>query len=530
MDDILHGSAHLVEEWGSLRIGDTTLKESLSFSGISLWDVLAPSVAVYIIPRAIAQLKSCAKVTSYREMLRTIFIEGLKPYLKVARDVVRERKEGQELYRGWKNSRADVSADILFLAFEPRQTAAFAPVMDLLEMQDFRLAVVGSKYRPISEIYVQGENRVFVPVERFVSKGVREETHKQRQALRERLAIARKQHFFETLAYNGRPLWPYLKNYVRSLLVYDFWHLVKAIELAKSLLLQIRPSIVIGADDCDPRARVHFLAAKSQGIPTLHIQYGLASSRAVNWRFMSTDKAAIMDSLTCSRLVQMGVDESRLVVTGQPRFDALIQRGSTAGMVRQEYGIPAEQAVVLFASQPYAPGGFVSERARRRVVAAVYRAAAQVPGATLLVKPHPDEDMGYHAKLRATSRTRATIVLAAPSADIQRLILGSDLLITFHSTSALEAILADKPVLLAGNQRPDSFQDYVDYGPVLRVAPEDISSAVADVLANGEMAQRLHAGRERYFMAQEGLRDGHAAQRCVDLIMGMMLERGCFHG
>ena len=225
----------------------------------------------------------------------------------------------------------------------------------------------------------------------------------------------------------------------------DFRRLVTHAALATHVLDRHRPALVVYTDETDPRSRVYSLLARHREIPTLAVQQGLATPGYPEWHFLSARAIAVMGESSRQILLAQGVSPERIVITGHPGFDRLVDPGNgDRATVRSTLGITAGEPMVLFASQPPYAGAFRSPAIRREMIAAVASSAAAVAPLRLVVKPHPGED---ERELKAIIGTHARIMIVDRETDISPLIKACDVLITFFSQTALQALYAGKPVI-----------------------------------------------------------------------------------
>ena len=80
-------------------------------------------------------------------------------------------------------------------------------------------------------------------------------------------------------------------------------------------------------------------------------------------------------------------------------------------------------------------------------------------GVTLVIKPHPGENK---KDLISFLRTRQNIVLVDGSINILPLIKCCDVFVTFFSTTAVQALYADKPVITIDLPGSDGACSYTD--------------------------------------------------------------------
>lgn len=517
MIEIFEESAQLVQNWTSLKVGDETIQDYLRFKGISLWDIVAPSLAVYVLPEAISRSQNQGKglSTGY------LFEKKAKPYLRWVRNYIREYGEKRSAKERVSSSSKDL-AKIMFLSFVPHRIEAFASVLDLLSGKSIEIKIMGSRYQLAKNRFLAGENREYIVMEDFFTKELAQRVKEGRKSLKERRHRLQKEQTFEKIEYQGVPLWKYIKDDFLNLFVHIFPQLIKQIEIADLILNAWRPDIIVGADDSDDRERVYFLMGRGRGLPTLLIQHGLASPPALYWKFMSTDKAAIFDDSTYQVLTEMGLEAKNLVVTGSPKFDRLVKGQSTKDEICHRLGINPKERVILFTPQPNMGDSFPSERIRKGLITTIYHSITGLEDTALIVKPHPDEDVAFHHHMKSRFNS---VVVTERDFDTQELILACDVLITFHSTTTLEAMIADKPVILVKiPERPDPAQ-YFEKGATLVVGSEgSLVQALKSIFSDQDVSHKLKTARTNFIHKQKYM-DGKASDRIAGLIYSMILRK-----
>jgi hypothetical protein len=152
-------------------------------------------------------------------------------------------------------------------------------------------------------------------------------------------------------------------------------------------------------------------AARRLGIPSVVVLDHWMNYR---WRFANEqgelvyvpDRIAIMDEQAREEMLAEGLDGGRLVVTGQPAFDALapLRRLATPRQrkaIREMLGVAEDECMVLFASepistmcgtepsQPFYPG-YTELTVLRVLASSLGRIAERTPKKlVLIVRPHP---------------------------------------------------------------------------------------------------------------------------------------------
>lgn len=164
------------------------------------------------------------------------------------------------------------------------------------------------------------------------------------------------------------------------------------------------------------------------------------------------DRIAIMDERALADMVVEGFDSSRLIVTGQPAFDDLIQTrmqftSAQKRDVRALLGIRDDELFILFASQPLSTlygtdpanplyPGFSEQAVLRSLVVALERIADESGKAiALVVRPHPREDREW---LTSVQSPRIRVVISSED-ESRNVVMAADLVSGMNSVLLLEA-------------------------------------------------------------------------------------------
>lgn len=199
-------------------------------------------------------------------------------------------------------------------------------------------------------------------------------------------------------------------------------------------------------------------AAQRRGIPSLAVldfwtNYGARFADEHGRLVYVPTRIAAMDDEARQGLLAAGIAPERVVVTGQPAFDALAERRASFSdgdreRARAALGVDAADRLVLFASQPllrlYGPAtgsghlGYDESTVLERLVPVLERFALRSGRAlTLLVRPHPRESPADYASL--TSRIMRIAV--SQEGDSRDLAMAADLVIGMTSVLLVEAVL-----------------------------------------------------------------------------------------
>jgi len=305
----------------------------------------------------------------------------------------------------------------------------------------------------------------------------------------------------------------------------EFIRLIPWVVVAEHLFTHHRPALVVSADDADPRCRVYSLMARSFGVPSIVVQQGLLRRDIPEFRFLSHDVVAAMGPSSRKELIAQGVSAKRIVVTGQPGFDAMLPGDQERCSIRSELGIDQEQKLVLFASQPPVVGAFSDPRSRLLMIKALLTTVAGSTKITLVVKPHPGENT---RDLRVLVGTRKNVRIVDRSRSIVPLIVDCDVFVTFFSTSALQALYAGKPVINLDFGGDEGARMYAESNAtwVARNPRQLAACLTAATLPNAaEGVKPMVEARHRFLSELAYQADGRAASRVIDLVRDRLASR-----
>ena len=260
----------------------------------------------------------------------------------------------------------------------------------------------------------------------------------------------------------------------------------------ESLLTSIDTAIVLTGTSLRAELDGRFWAvAEAAGIPSLALldhwkNYAERFTVAAPFDILPT-AIAVMDDVAAHELIALGCPAERVRVTGQPRFDALLDGlpPDSRERARASLGLDASRRVAVFASQPrgipYDEGGsFTQEEALAGFLDALHEVA---PDALALVKLHPVEQIEpVAAAVSARSGNEVRLLENGSTVDLAA---AADVFCGMTSIVLLDAALLGVPTV---SIRPGGgASHFVDVNAdLIRTAttPEEIRSALAEGLAH----------------------------------------------
>jgi hypothetical protein len=299
---------------------------------------------------------------------------------------------------------------------------------------------------------------------------------------------------------------------------------VPYVVVARHILIKHRPLVVLTTDTADSRARIFTSLCSRMGIPCMDIQFGLAGDEAVEWRFLLADYAAVWGDSSKEAMLKQKVRPDRIRLTGSPRHDLLINKGrGNLYAERKQLGIPESNAVILLASTyHFKSTNHADINVLHSMQSAISNAAAKTPGITLIVKPHPHEDVCETRKIFSKSDN---IIFAQKNLDIKNLIRLCDAFVSYGSTATIDALIAGNfticPIFPGWLFSSDIFKES---GATLVPETSEEIENIFESIANGtylRTKEDLESARQNFITKYVYKPDGHASSRIAALISEM---------
>lgn len=214
-------------------------------------------------------------------------------------------------------------------------------------------------------------------------------------------------------------------------------------------------------------------------------------------------------------------DSRKIVVTGQPRFDRLVnaERFYDEDEIHTELRLIKGKRVLLWTTDTHS---LTSEENNENIFA-MYQAVNLLKNTQLVIKLHPGEDQ--QATLYRNDHSYVPII-AKGDQDLYKLLFVCDLMITKSSTSAVEAAIMDKPIIILNLSGTPDIVPYVENGIALGVyRKKDLAPTIEGVLSNAEVREKLARERKKFVNEYSYVQDGRASERVARLIMHAVESR-----
>jgi glycosyltransferase involved in cell wall biosynthesis len=295
---------------------------------------------------------------------------------------------------------------------------------------------------------------------------------------------------------------------------------ISSVDFVDRMIKVTSPDILCLMPDSFFLQQMAVVLAERYNIPTLSCSAAIETGNSRSqMRHLHADKKAAMGEIIKNLYIESGVEPERIVVTGAAHFDQLFNRNEEQDrQILAKGGIDPDKKTILFTTENI-PFGETKE-----MLTGVISAVLKMNDVQLVIKVHPREDVEPYQEI--AEKYRDPRIHVVKDTDLYALISSCGLLITKFSTTALEAMMVDKPVVIINLSGQPTPVPYAEEGAALGAYRyEDIEQAILKALYDKETRDKLKTGRDKFVRRWAGEPDGKAAQRIVMLMKEMIAAR-----
>lgn len=236
-------------------------------------------------------------------------------------------------------------------------------------------------------------------------------------------------------------------------------------------------------------------------------------------------KIAIMDDLAFNQMVAEGFKKERLVITGQPAFDGIINQKQTLSIQNKPSGQlkNLKGKILTFFSQPIAKYyhnnqnnqvlNYDENTVIQSIIAALPVIEKEMNAAcTLFIIPHPTQKVDSFEKYQAEN-----IVVVNSQENVEKIIAGSDLIIGMTSSRLYESWLLGLKVL---SLQPETSSPFV----FPTTPPNKIPIATSQSNMVTQILTQLTEDQQAYSSPLLPELDGQATDRVVRQILNLLAQ------
>lgn len=338
--------------------------------------------------------------------------------------------------------------------------------------------------------------------------------------------------FKELINFDNNENSPNLEDIIEDYFLHYFPSYIKIIDMSSYLIEHEKPSLVLIQNEYSGFERALLIAAKLKGVPTLAIQHGVIHEHHSGYIYQKgeisltgdiksphcpiPDKTALYGTYHKELLTNVSAyPKNSVVVTGQPRYDILYHVNEIYNKEQflKKYNINKNHKIILWTTQCHG----ISDEENKKNFKAMFESFKNITEVTLIIKQHPGEGKKYTKMIKnALKDYNLNTVIPPKRSDTYEQLYVCDIMVTKNSTTAMEAVALNKPVIVLNlSGEPDAIE-YVEEGVALGVYDEKELKPTIEKLLKDD--SELAENRDKYIQKYLYKVDGKSTERVVRLI------------
>ena len=356
----------------------------------------------------------------------------------------------------------------------------------------------------------------YVTFDSYINKNIKKTIRKNsKKILKEWHNIKDDERFYYSMFYHNIPIYPLMKEKLFLLLPKRFFGLeeigfIKLVDTLEKIVEIEKPHIIFLMDFHYWFEKTIILYCHIHGIKTIMLQHGLHTGRAHD-RYVPITKLALFGDFPKECLLKKGFHNNQIVITGAPQWDKLYQFKADKKDIYKDLNLDTERITIVIATQPLGDENI-------RIFRDLFDALKKIPKSQLIFKRHPSERGSIIDDIAIEEKIEYKYI-TTHNYDLHKILYVSDILITVHSTVAIEAMVLKKPVIIMKYYPGKDKVPYSKEGSAIQVKnKEELFEAIYNLINNKEFKNRL-LQRVEYFIYRHAYKiDGKASIRvCKNL-------------
>ena len=303
--------------------------------------------------------------------------------------------------------------------------------------------------------------------------------------------------------------------------VFDFYvsldflyFLILYFEIWKSILKDSGVKVAVITSQNSIFERCLNAAASRLGITTVLLQHGAAMG-SINPELLEPYKIAVFSQKYQKNLCQQGVAAENISIVGPLIFDEIYL------FIQREKRPPT--ANILLLTVPFIEQGIFSQEEHFSYIQKILQQSASIPNNNITIKLHPREKYfkKYERLAQQFGRKNISVIQDNQRKVLYGLMDRSDVIINFSSTTAVEAMILDKPLItitFPHFQNPFSEIIKSSQASVEVEIKDDLAQAIHRVLDDKGLQWSLRQYRHQFVKEYCGRIDGKATERAALLL------------
>jgi len=337
--------------------------------------------------------------------------------------------------------------------------------------------------------------------------------------------------FREIFRFKDVVFWDVVEKYLSEIFLVTLPRIMANILIFQKVAIRKKIKLLVMRNDLKELENSLICFARASEITSLVIQHGILAA------FNIADKLRC-DILNCwgnasiDKYQKLETTFTKLIVTGNPAYDELyyrmIKRNTLIkSKVCKDLGLAIDKKIISFLTVPKTDtSALVEVNETEFYLETVLRGVKDFPELQLIIKVHPYDDIeiykNYLYNYYPVIKNKISIVREYNIFDILET---SDAVIITDSTSGLEALILEKPLIKLNLARFGNLVPYVERGCAVEInRKRDPSVCIKDVLYNYNIdAQKKLAKQRESFVFDYAYKiDGRAVIRTEELMRGII--------
>lgn len=561
---------NLPMQWANLEISGTSIKKRLTYKELNLWNLIQYELYdffmkyilkdIYTINRIIeceqpdevvavnyghqGKIVSviCETKKIYLNLLSVSFINGIRDNFKILTSMDRTKIHSQSralkfLFNcvEWQRRlfsklptrsihKIKSQKTILMIAHAKNHIYVLKPIYEELKRNDtcsVDVICLDSIMNSDTAKELKKENIPYTIFESHIIKQIDIEVEKFNDQLEKMWHDFENDiNFQKSLVYMDFSIWPVVKDAFAYFFAtrQRFAEIVKYIETLELIYKSKKPNIIIATNIVVPFGKTAVCVGNALDIPTLYVQHAVISQHPSSADMPATKIAASGD-FSKNVLLKYDVNPTKIVLTGQPKYDFLHDTQLNFNdNIYNQLAIKHDLGVIALTTQPHPTEDMV------KLYRCVIGTMKYLTDKQLVIKLHPDEILSVRKKIidKICAEFNVKNVKITKDINLYDVLNISEIILTEFSTTALEAMMLDKPVITINLTGEADRMPYAKSGAAIGVYDEqDLLPALESILHDENVRKELSMNRDKFVYDQTYKQDGNASKRVVKLINQM---------
>lgn len=311
-----------------------------------------------------------------------------------------------------------------------------------------------------------------------------------------------------------------------------YFNLVISLYMLRKALKIIEPRAILASCEYCSMGRLAIIAGDEKGIPTIAMQHGVITRTHEGCIFSKQEKTTFNSDADRRPLPRYTLlygnkykeilsknstyPQNSLIVTGQPRYDLMynLKKSFDKSQFMEQYKL--QPPIIVWMSD----STVLSEIETQYTIESFLRVLEDMPEICLFIKPHPIDPVTaiYDPLLKYKN------VILSKEVNTYHLIEASSLVITKDSTTGMEAVALNKPLIVLNLSGTPDVVDYVEEGVALGVYREEELLPAIKKLLNDD--RKLRENRDKYIEGFLLKVDGESSRRAAKFVEGVLEQKG----